>query len=49
MLNKELLMLGGSHTNGALPTEEEFKEVANFLRTLNPDIAFLIFLAPISP
>lgn len=45
MLNKELLMLGGSHTNGALPTEEEFKEVANFLRTLNPDIVFLIFFS----
>lgn len=49
MLNKELLMLGGSHTNGALPTEEEFKEVANFLRTLNPDIAFLIFFSPDIP
>lgn len=45
MLNKELLMLGGSHTNGALPTEEEFKEVANFLRMLNPDIVFLIFFS----
>ena len=43
MLNKELLMLGGSYTNSGLPTEEEFKEGAAFLRVLNPDIEFLVF------
>lgn len=46
MLNKELLMLEGSHTNEALPTEEEFKEGAAFLRLLKPDIEFLVFFDP---
>lgn len=46
MLNKELLMLGGSYTNSGLPTEEEFKEGAAFLRALNPDIEFLVFFSP---
>lgn len=46
MLNKELLMLGGSYTNGALPTEEEFKAVVNILRKLVPDIAFIVFFSP---
>lgn len=46
MLNRELLMLGGSYTNSGLPTEEEFKEVAAFLRTLKPDIEFLVFFSP---
>ena len=46
MLNKELLMLGGSYTNSGLPTEEEFKEVAAFLRALKPDIEFLVFFNP---
>ena len=45
MLNKELLMLGGSYTNGALPTEKEFKEVAAYLRMLVPNIAFLVFFS----
>lgn len=45
MLNKELLMLGGSYTNSGLPTEEEFKEAAAFLRVLNPDIEFLVFFS----
>lgn len=40
MLNKELLMLGGSYTNSG---EEEFKEMAAFLRALKPDIEFLVF------
>lgn len=48
MLNKELLMLGGSYTNSGLPTEEEFKEAAAFLRVLRPDIEFLVFLVQIS-
>lgn len=46
MLNKELLMLGDSYTNGALLTEEEFKAVANFLRTLVPDTAFIVLFSP---
>lgn len=46
MLNKELLMLGGSYTNSGLPTKEEFKEGAAFLRALNPDIEFLVFFSP---
>lgn len=46
MLNKELLMLGGSYTNGALPTEEEFKAAVNYLRTLVPDTAFIVFFSP---
>lgn len=46
MLNKELLMIGGSYTNNGLPTEEEFKEAAKFLRTLQPDIEFLVFFSP---
>lgn len=46
MLNKELLMLGGSYTNSGLLTEEEFKESAAFLRLLNPDIEFLVFFNP---
>lgn len=49
MLNKELLMLGGSHTNGALITEEEFKFAAATLRKLNPNIAFLFCFSPDIP
>ena len=46
MLNKELLMIGGSYTNSDLPTEEEFKEAVMFLRALRPDIEFLVVFSP---
>lgn len=46
MLNKELLMVGGSYTNGALPTEEEFKQVVDYLRMLVPNTAFIVFFSP---
>ena len=43
MLNKELLMIGGSYTNGTLPTEEEFKQVVAYIRELVPNTAFIVF------
>lgn len=46
MLNKELLMTGGSYTNGAIPTEEEFKQAVDFIRTIVPNTAFIVFFNP---